>query len=303
MARGVQVIALTASRQRRWHQLLNPATAMAHTVFFTDLDRCLLDGTADSLENARPALNALRADGIPLILTSGKTRAEIEPLRQRIDHRDPFIVENGAAVFIPLGTFDFPLERSRDRASYQVIELGTPYAMLRDVLRQIEEAVKSPLRGFGDLSLDDIMRETGLSHDEALRAKLREYGEPFLMKGPRTLIAEVFRQIAARELRCTKGERFFHLTGANSTARASDMLLRSYRRKWRAVGKPHLMEAVVIEDRSQNGAMLLNANHPVIDTPGSSDVIESDGPRLIHAQGLGATGWNDTVLDLLKRVA
>lgn len=283
--------------------MLNPSTAMAHTVFFTDLDRCLLEGTADSLESARPAFDALRADGIPLILISGKTRAEIEPLRQRVDHRDPFIVEDGAAVFIPRGTFDFPLERSRDRASYQVIELGTPYAMLRDVLRQIEEAVQSPLRGFGDLSLDDIMRETGLSHDEALRAKLREYGEPFLMNGPPALMEEVYRQIAVRELHCTKGERFFHLTGANSIARASDMLLRSYRRKWEESGQARALETVIIGERLNDRSMLLTAGRPILHTTDNPDDNETDRPTLVRAQGLGAAGWNETVLDLLKRVA
>lgn len=276
---------------------------MAHTVFFTDLDRCLLDGTADSLEMARPAFDALRADGIPLILISGKTRAEIEPLRQRVDHRDPFIVEDGAAVFIPRGTFDFPLERSRDRGSYQVIELGTPYAMLRDVLRQIEEAVQSPLRGFGDLSLDDIMRETGLSHEEALRAKLREYGEPFLMKGPPALMEEVYRQIAIRELHCTKGDRFFHLTGANSTARASDMLLRSYRRKWEESGQACALETVIIGERIDEESVLLNAAHRACHTPDILHDSETGGPRPIRAQGLGAARWNETVLGFLKRVA
>ncbi len=32
------------------------------------------------------------------MLVSGKTRAEIEPIRQRLDNRDPFIVENGGAA-------------------------------------------------------------------------------------------------------------------------------------------------------------------------------------------------------------
>jgi mannosyl-3-phosphoglycerate phosphatase len=135
---------------------------MARYIFFTDLDGCLLDSATYSFEEARPALDALRSVNIPV-----KTRAEIEPLRQRLDHHDPFIVENGAAIFVPLDTFDFPLERSRRRSSYHIIELGTPYALLRDVLKQIEDAVDTPLRGFGDLSLDDVMAATGLSREDA----------------------------------------------------------------------------------------------------------------------------------------
>jgi len=152
---------------------------MSSLIVFTDLDGSLLDGTTYSYEAATPALTALRELGIPLVLVSSKTRAEMEPLRQRLDLHDPFIVENGGAVFVPDGLFDFPLERMRTRSPYQVIELGLPYHMLRDVLKQIEHAVETPLQGFGDLSIEAIMRATGLPHADAILAKQREYDEPF----------------------------------------------------------------------------------------------------------------------------
>src|SRR5512145_566011 len=103
---------------------------MPRYVVFADLD-----------QTALPAVQALRAQGIPLVLVSSKTRAELEPIRRRLQHRDPFIVENGAAVFVPQGLFTFPLERVRTKSCYDVIELGMPYHMLRDVLKQIEDAV------------------------------------------------------------------------------------------------------------------------------------------------------------------
>ena len=157
---------------------------MSNLIVFTDLDGSLLDPTTYSYEAAKPALIALREQGVPLVLVSSKTRAEMEPLRQRLDHHDPFIVENGGAVFIPHGLFDFPLERVRTRYPYQVIELGLPYHMLRDVLKQIEEAVETPLQGFGDLSVETIMQVTGLPHADAILAKQREYDEPYLLQGP-----------------------------------------------------------------------------------------------------------------------
>ncbi len=287
-------------------ELINPSSmAMTHAVFFTDLDGCLLDSTADdSIERARPACQALRLHNIPLILVSGKTRAEIEPLRQRLDHRDPFIVEDGAAVFVPANTFEFPLERSRERSSYQVIELGTPYALLREVLRQVEEAVQSPLRGFGDLSLEDIMSATGLSHDQAVRARRREYGEPFLMKGPGTLVKEVYRQIALRDLRCTKGEHFFHLTGSNSTTRAADILLRCYRRKWQEQGRQPSLETVVIGENLEATPILASAAPSVMTQETDSSYEPGTAtPKVIHAHGAGPAAWSNAVFDLLKHAA
>ena len=99
---------------------------MSRYVLFTDLDGCLLDCDRSSFDHVRPALDSLRSAGIPVILVSGKTRAEIEPLRERLDHHDPFIVENGAAAYVPFETFDFTPERSRRRFSYHIIELARP---------------------------------------------------------------------------------------------------------------------------------------------------------------------------------
>ena len=76
-------------------------------VVFVDLDGTLLGTDAASWEAAAPALEALRGHGIPLILVSSKTRAEVESLRRHLQHQDPFIVENGAAIFIPQGLLGF----------------------------------------------------------------------------------------------------------------------------------------------------------------------------------------------------
>lgn len=277
---------------------------MPRYLLLTDLDGCLLDSETYSFDDARPALNALRDEHIPIILVSGKTRAEIEPLRERLDHRYPFIVENGAAVYVPLETFGFQPERSRRRASYHVIELGTPYALLRDVLRQIEEAVGTPLQGFGDLSVDEIMATTGLLREDALRAKLREFDEPFLVNGPPRLIEEICRQIVARGLNWTRGGRFFHLTGNNDKGRAAEILLRCYRRHGHAQDPPDEIETIGIGDSLNDLPLLLTVDHPVlVQRPDGSYDPDINLPNLIRAPGIGPAGWNQVVLELLRQTA
>ncbi len=277
---------------------------MPRYLVFTDLDGCLLDSRTYSFDAARPALERLQSKHIPVVLVSSKTRAEIEPLRRHLDHQDPFIVENGGAVFVPGGTFDFPMERARRRASYQVIEFGTPYAMLRDVLKQIEDSVGTPLIGFGDLSIDDIMELTGLSREAALRAKLREYDEPYLVRGPETIAAEVCRQIIMRGLQWTKGGRFFHLTGLNNKGQAALKLLHCYKRQWNLNGQQHDVETVGIGDSLNDLPLLLAVDHPVlVQKPDGSYDRDIDVPQLIHAPGIGPVGWNHAILDLLNLAA
>jgi mannosyl-3-phosphoglycerate phosphatase len=276
---------------------------MSRFLLFTDLDGSLLDSTTYSFDEAKPALDVLRSKNIPVILVSGKTRAEMEPLREQLDHQAPFIVENGAAVYVPFEIFDFTPERSRRRSSYHVIELGTPYALLRDVLRQVEDAVGTPLRGFGDLSVDETMATTGLSREDALRAMLREFDEPFLVNGPPKLIEEICRQIVTRGLNWTRGGRFFHLTGNNDKGRAAEILLRCYKRQGRERDLPDF-ETIGIGDSLNDLPLLLAVDHPVlVKKPDGSYDSDINLPNLIRAPDIGPAGWNRAVLDLLQQAS
>ena len=275
---------------------------MTRYVIFTDLDGTLLDAESYSFEEAVPALEAVRAHNIPLVLVSSKTRAEMEPLRRRLRHSGPFIVENGAAVFIPHGLFHFPLERTRIKSPYDVIELGLPYYMLRDVLKQIEEAVETPISGFGDLSVDEVMRLTNLSYADAALAKMREYDEPFLIEGPPALLEEVCRQIVTRGLRWTKGGRLFHLTGDNDKGEAAELLLRCYQRQYRMQHQSDRVESVGIGDSINDAPLLAMVDHPIlVQKPDGSYDPDIHVSGMIPARGIGPAGWNDAILHFLAQ--
>ena len=107
--------------------LLQGASRTMHRILiFTDLDGSLLDAATYSHAAAADALAAIQRLGATLIPVSSKTRAEMEPLRLRLNNHHPFIVENGGAVYIPNGTFSFPLEQAMPNGVYQVLQLGTP---------------------------------------------------------------------------------------------------------------------------------------------------------------------------------
>ena len=297
------VIMHTANMPQAMPQRLVDASNPQY-ILFADLDGSLLDAGSASWDAAGPAIDALRAHGIPLILVSSMTRAQLEPLRRRLQHRDPFIVENGAAVFIPQGLFTLPLERVRTKSSYDVIELGMPYHMLRDVLKQIEDAVETPLDGFGDMPVDEIMQLTGLSRADATLARIREYDEPFLYQGSQAVLEEVCRQIESRGLRCTRSRGLFHLTGDNDKGEAADLLMRCYQRERCLRFQARPVESVGIGDSITDVPLLAVVDHPIL-------VQRGDGsfdtnvllPRLLHRRGIGPAGWNDAVLTLLKRSA
>ncbi|MBS0169753.1 MAG: HAD-IIB family hydrolase [Nitrospira sp.] len=275
---------------------------MRRILVLTDLDGSLLDTTTYSYEPAREALALLEQLGAALILVSSKTRSEMEPLRRRLHNSSPFIVENGGALFIPRGIFPFPLEQASIRDGYEVVELGTAYTGLRAALNRIRQELGGRLRGFGDLSIQEVAQLTGLSADEARLATQREYDEPFVVEGDGISWDQLEAAVERQGLRCTRGGRFYHVMGANDKGLASTRLISWYRRA--AEQKGEEVVTIGLGDSLNDRPMLAVADYPIlIQKPDGSYDPEVQLPHLIRADGVGPVGWNRSLSALLYRLS
>lgn len=271
---------------------------MLRFVIFTDLDGTLLDASSYAFDEALEALELVRERKVPLILNSSKTRAEIEPLRAHLQNQHPFIVENGGAVFVPKGYFARPLKESVLRAAYEVIELGTRYDILRTTLKEIVEQSGIPVRGFGDLSAQEVAERTGLTVEAAALAKQREYDEPLMFEGPPEMLERLESMIESRGFHLMRAGRFYHLCGATDKGKACRYLVEAYRED--AEQKGDKVVTVGLGDSLNDLPMLAELDRPII-------VQQPDGtydphlviPRLELAPGPGPVGWNRAVLALL----
>ncbi|MDH4078735.1 MAG: HAD-IIB family hydrolase [Nitrospira sp.] len=267
-------------------------------IIFTDLDGTLLDSSTYSFEAAREALDHLLTRSIPLVVVSSKTQAEIEPLRTRLGNEHPFIVENGGAVVIPSSYFPFQLPAATSHDQYVLVELGTSYAVLRQALKEIEQELGVELRGYGDMSLDEVVRRTGLSRPEAQLAMQRHYDEPFVVEDEQCPLETLTHAITARGLRWTKGDRFHHLMGVQDKGQAVHYLIDCYRRL--ADHDRDRLITVGIGNSLNDLPMLQAVEQPIL-------VQQSNGlyetaislPKLVLAPGPGPLGWNRAVLSLL----
>jgi mannosyl-3-phosphoglycerate phosphatase len=262
-------------------------------VIFTDLDGTLLDHATYSFEPARPALHALAAAGVPVVLCTSKTRAETERWRAALGNADPFVVENGGAAFFPEGYFGPGARSDRREGGYAVLEFGRPYAELRRALEAIRAVTGLPLRGFGDMGLDEIAERCGFSREEAALAARREYDEPFVGADAAGL-ARVAREAEARGLRIVSGGRFPHLVGPSDKGRA----VRALRGLFDAACGP--VRAVGLGDGPNDEPMLREVDVPVL-------VRRPDGGHhgglrlagLVLAPYPGPEGWREAVLGIL----
>ena len=265
-------------------------------LIFTDLDGTLLDHHTYSFEPALPAIKVLKEKNIPLIICTSKTRAEIEKWRLELDNDHPFISENGGAVFIPKGYFSHKFCFEREKDNYLVIELGTPYSQLREILDRIRHALQLEIKGFGDLSFEEVGRLCGFSPEEARLAKKREYDEPFLLD-EESAIQKVREMAGLSNLQITRGGRFFHLTGENDKGEALRLLAEIYREKTERV------ETIALGDSLNDMAMLRAADHPVlVQKPDRNYDPEVKVPSLRFAPGIGPSGWREAVLELLNKI-
>ncbi len=267
-------------------------------IVFTDLDGTLLDESY-SFAAAQPALRKMAEQAIPLVLCSSKTRKEIEHYRNKLGNSHPFISENGGGIFIPEGYF--PDETVLEGFSpivekdYRVIRLGTPYDVLRKVFGELQEE-GFHITGFGDLSTNELMEQTGLSREEALLCKERDFDEPFLFNGSEGEKEALFRAIRAKGLSTTQGV-FFHLLGNNDKGTAVKILSEIFRAQCGSI------RTIAIGDSPNDRAMLENVEFPVaVQRPDGRHHPSLAQPNFFKAEGIGPYGWNSAILDLLKRL-
>ncbi len=263
-------------------------------LIFSDLDGCLLDQNTYSFDPARTALGLIGAKKIPLVLVSSKTRAEMEEYRRRLRNKHPFVSENGGALFIPKGYFPFPFSHERESGKYFVLELGTFYPQIIRALEFIKRETGIQIRGFHDLSKEDLVRLSGLSHEEAVWAKKREYDEPFLIEGGKKEIEIVQKKIKERGLNYVWGGRFHHILGKNDKGKATQILIDLYKKEFSSIS------TVGIGDTANDLPMLQVVEHPIFlkgEENLSSEILRVK--NLILVEGRGPQAWNEAILGVL----
>lgn len=260
-------------------------------IVMTDLDGTLLDHDTYSFAPAVPVMERLRATGIPLILNTSKTAAELSALRLTLQNKDPYIVENGSAIYLPADQNGQTAHKTGD----QVHILGARRSEILSVIQNIRTEEKIQFTGFADMEVSEVIEYTGLSKSDSQLALTREFSEPLIWQDSAHQLRKFEALIANHGLRLLKGGRFVHVIGACDKGKCLHWL------RERFMCSSGVQPVLVALGDSQNDVAMLNAadiavivrssHHepPDLEKQSSVMITEKTGPQ----------GWADALTQIL----
>jgi len=235
-------------------------------IVFSDLDGTLLDHESYSWDLASPALDQMLALGIPLVLASSKTAAEIADLRSN------------------LGFEDAPADRSAHSA-------------ICAALSDLDPDLRRCFTGFSDWTIHELAQQTGLSLDQAKSAARRQFSEPGLWRGTPEQRAIFETNLAQNGIFARQGGRYLTLSmGAIKADRMAEIVARfDPKPVTMALGDaPNDVEMIRAAD---HGVVVMNSHGPGL------PALEGEATgRITRTVEPGPKGWNTAVLDRIAQL-
>ena len=181
----------------------------------SDVDGTLMDHSYD-LTPAKETIKILQKLSIPVILCTSKTASEVRVIREDLNLIDPYIVENGAAIY----------GESLKKVNGEII-LGIKYEVLEEILNSISKEIDYQLTPLNNLTDHEATQLTGLKGNSLNLMRDRHWSMPFL--NPPSFLEEKIN-ICCKKFRVEifKGNRMSHLLSKNSNKGKAINALKKY---------------------------------------------------------------------------
>ena len=251
----------------------------------TDVDGTLMDHQYD-LTPARAKIVDLQRLSIPVILCTSKTAAEVNIIRKELNLSDPYIVENGAAIY--------------GEELYKVngkIILGEKYEILEDILNSISDEIDYKLVPLNNLSDSEATELTGLKGNSLDLMRDRHWSMPFL--NPPSFLEEKINICCKKfNVDIFKGNRMSHLLSTKSNKGKAINALKEY-------SNVQNIEIIGLGDSPNDLPLLLNSDIkiviPGIDGPNLNLLDQLKDLEFTLASEPNGYGWKNEINKLINK--
>jgi len=252
----------------------------------TDIDGTLMDHSYN-YSPAKERIRWLQGLNIPIIPCTSKTAAEVKVIRRELNLRDPYIVENGGAIY----------GEKADGTSWDLI-LGETYNKLEKILHSLSTDVGYSLKPLNKLSDKEAIKLTGLEGNALTLMRDRHWSMPFL-NPPIDIEIKLGLFISNYNVDIFRGNRMSHLLSRNSNkGKAIDKLIDfSNNPNVKVIGLGDSPNDFPLLKRSDYKVVIPSyegPNQQLIKELGDIDYIISDQPH--------GYGWNKEVKCLVEKL-
>ena len=249
----------------------------------SDVDGTLMDHFYD-LTPAKETINWLQRLGVPVILCTSKTKSEVKIIRDDLNLKDPYIVENGGAIY---GEYT-------DGKEWEII-LGKSYSILEKILNSLSENINFKLRPLNTLTDDEATDLTGLEGESLNLMRDRHWSMPFL-NPPQNFDEDLKRLCEIYAVDIFRGNRMSHLLSkhSNKGLAIKKLLNKSNNSNVQIIGlgdSPNDLPLLINSDYKVVISGIKGPNHILLNQLKGTEFSISEKPH--------GYGWKDEVFKLI----
>jgi len=120
---------------------------------------------------------------IPCVWISSQSRLQLDDPRRRVSHGEPFIAEDGCAVYLPEDYFHLKPARTVRMGRFTCLPAAKEQPAAKDALESLTEESGVTVVPLRSLSPRELSQNTGLPGHEAELTRQRDFDELFFFAG------------------------------------------------------------------------------------------------------------------------